>query len=220
MIPGGGLAMSTSVLDYEEQLNRNPRWAMMEGGLHFEKENKVFESLRRITKKLDELGIPYAVVGGMALFHHGYRRFTDDVDLLVTKDDLKTIHEKLEGLGWNPAFTGSKHLKDAQTGVKVEFLTTGDYPGDGKPKPVSFPDPKNSFVTIDGMNFIDLHHLVEMKLASGMSNINRMKDLTDVMEIIKFVPLPAEFVEKINPYVQHKFVELWEAANQYYPDAP
>ena len=193
---------------------------MSEGGLHFEKDNKVFESLRRITGKLQELGIPYAVVGGMALFHHGYRRFTEDVDLLVTKDDLKTIHEKLVGLGWFPPFANSKHLRDAQTGVKIEFLTTGDYPGDGKPKPVSFPDPRFANLEIDGMHFIDLSHLVEMKLASGMSNINRMKDLTDVMEAIKLIPLPAEFAEKLDPYVRDKYAELWDAANQYYPDAP
>jgi hypothetical protein len=43
---------------------------------------------------LKDLGIPYAVVGGKALFQHGLRRFTEDVDLLVTKNDLKIIHDK------------------------------------------------------------------------------------------------------------------------------
>ena len=38
----------------------------------------------------------------MALFRHGLRRFTEDVDLLVTKKDLRLIHEKLEGLGISP----------------------------------------------------------------------------------------------------------------------
>lgn len=32
-----------------------------------------------------------------------------------------------------PPFAGSMRLRDTATGVKVEFLTTGDYPGDGKP---------------------------------------------------------------------------------------
>ena len=48
--------------------------------------------------------------------------------ILVTRAALKQIHEALEGLGYVPPFTGSKHLRDAETGVKIEFLITGDYP--------------------------------------------------------------------------------------------
>ena len=40
--------------------------------------------VQRISRRLDELGIPFVVVGGIAMFHHGFRRFTEDVDLLVT----------------------------------------------------------------------------------------------------------------------------------------
>ena len=52
--------------------------------MHFDKENAVHKTLRKITTRLGDLGIPYALVGGMAMFFHGYRRFTEDVDLLVT----------------------------------------------------------------------------------------------------------------------------------------
>ena len=186
---------------------------MSEGGSHFEEDNKVFQSLRRIAERLNGLGIPYAVVGGMALFFHGYRRFTEDVDLLVTKDNLKIIHEKLEGLGYYPPFQNSKHLRDAQTGVKIEFLTTGDFPGDVKPKPVSFPNPSDAYVEIRGIKFIRLPLLMEMKLASGMSNINRSKDLGDVVEMIKALGLPENLGEELNPYVRNKYAELWVASS-------
>ncbi len=114
-----------TVIPYEQRLKRDFNWALREGSMHFEEESAVQKTLRRIVKRLDELGVPYAVVGGLALFFHGYRRFTEDVDILVTKDDLKRIHEKLEGLGYLPPFEGSKHLRDTDSGVKVEFLTTG-----------------------------------------------------------------------------------------------
>src|SRR5205823_4612171 len=109
--------------------------------MHFEEKSAVHDTLHRITSRLQELKIPYAVVGGMALFYHGFRRFTEDVDILVTRSALEEIHRRLDGLGWIPPFQGSKNLRDAETGVKIEFLVTGEYPGDGKPKPVSFPDP-------------------------------------------------------------------------------
>ena len=129
-----------SVVTYEQRLNADRRWALREGSLHFEKESAVHTSLQRIAKRLDELGVPYALVDGMAMFMHGYRRFTEDVDILVTRDGLKTIHERLEGLGDLPPFAGSKNLRDTQNGVRIEFLISGGYPGDGLPKPVSFPD--------------------------------------------------------------------------------
>jgi hypothetical protein len=199
------------MITYEQKLKQDRRWGFREGSMHFERDSAVHKSLERIVKRLEELGIPYAIVGAMAMFFHGYERFTTDVDLLVTPGDLKRIHECLEGLGYVPPFEGSKHLRDAESGVKIEFLTTGDYPGDGKPKPVAFPDPSQASVEIQGKRFIALPTLIELKLASGMSNPGRLKDLGDVQELIRTLEIPKEFGGQLNPYVREKFDELWAA---------
>src|SRR5258708_33450261 len=99
----------------------------------------------------------------------GPRRFTKSVDFPATADGLKTIHEKLEGLGYVPPFTGSKQLRDTESGVRIEFLVAGQFPGDGKPKPVAFPDPSEAATRIDGIAYLQLPKLVELKLASGMT---------------------------------------------------
>ncbi len=189
---------------------------MNEGGLHFEKDSNVFKALRKIAERLNGLGIDYAVVGGLALFQHGFRRFTEDVDILVTPNDLKTIHEKLEGAGYLPPFQNSKHLRDTVNGVKIEFLTTGDFPGDGRKKPVSFPDPSQSNFEADGIRYLNLHKLVELKLASGISSPHRGKDLIDVQELIKILKLPVSFATELNPSVRSKFEELWKLARKRY----
>ena len=199
---------------YEKLLDRDSRWALSEGSRHFEEGSAVFQALNNIAQRLKSLGISYAVVGGMALFRHGLRRFTEDVDILVTKDDLKTIHEKLEGLGYVAPFAKSKHLRDTQFGVKIEFLTTGDYPGDGKKKPVSFPDPKSVSFEADGISFINLQKLVELKLASGMKNPGRLKDLSDVLELIRLLDLPIDFANQLDPFVKSKYEELWKEARK------
>src|SRR3954471_4346751 len=164
------------MIAYEQLLDRDVWWALREGSMHFEKGSAVHKTLEKITRRLKDLGIPYAVVGGMAMFFHGYRRFTDDVDILVTREGLQEIHRQLEGLGYVPPFAGSKHLRDAEYGVRVEFLVAGEYPGDGKPKPVAFPDPSEASVEIDGIPCLRLPNLVELKLASGMTNPGRLKD--------------------------------------------
>jgi hypothetical protein len=199
---------------YERQLDRDPRWALSEGSRHFEGRSAVFDALHKITRRLNDLGIPYAVVGGMALFRHGLRRFTEDVDILVTRDDLKTIHDRLAGLGYLPPHPRSKHLRDTELGVRIEFLTTGEYPGDGKPKPVVFPEPGPVSFEADGIRYIQLAPLVELKLASGMTNPGRLKDLSDVLELIKALWLSRDFADALNPFVRAKYVELWEAARE------
>jgi hypothetical protein len=122
------------MVTYEQKLNRDLRWALLEGSRHFEKESAVHKTLERITRRLDELGVRYALVGAVAMFYHGYRRFTEDVDLLVNREGLAKIHANLDGRGYRPPFTGSKHLRDTETGVRVEFLVTGDYPAMANPR--------------------------------------------------------------------------------------
>jgi hypothetical protein len=138
------------VVPYEKRLASDARWALSEGSKFFEEKSAVQEALRKITERLNALGIPYAVAGGLALFRHGHRRFTEDVDILVTRQGLTAIHTHLEGPGYLPPFPKSKHLRDTDLGVKIEFLVTGDYPGDGKPKPVAFPDPLTVAIVHEG----------------------------------------------------------------------
>jgi hypothetical protein len=200
---------------YEQLLSQDRRWAMDEGDRHFQKDNAVFKTLRKIAHRLEELGVPYAVAGGMALFAHGFRRFTEDVDILVTREGLKIIHEKLEGLGYVPPFTRSKNLRDTDHGVRIEFLIAGEFPGDGKPKPVAFPDPTSEGVEIDGIDYLSLPRLVELKLASGMTGgVTRLKDFADVVALIETLNLPADFAGSLDPYVRDKYVELWEGVRQ------
>lgn len=200
------------MITYEEQLARDSRWALSEGSRHFEEKSAVQATLHRICKKLNDLGIPYAVVGGMALFQHGLRRFTEDVDILVTPESLKRIHDELEGLGYVRPFAKSKNLRETATGVRIEFLLTGDYPGDGKPKPLPFPDPADVSVEIDGIRYLNLKTLIELKLASGMTNVLRAKDIGDVIGLIEALKLGPEFGQQLNSYVRDRFVELATAA--------
>jgi hypothetical protein len=173
----------------------------------------VFTTLRNLTKRLEEENIPYALVGGMALAAHGFVRMTQDVDLLMTREGLETFKEKFEGRGYVLAFSGAqKTFRDTETQVRIEILITGDYPGDGKPKPVAFPDPALVFTERGGMRVIPIETLIELKLASGMSASHRLRDLADVQDLITTLKLPIEFVERLDFSVQETFRNLWKSA--------
>ncbi|MEX2188289.1 MAG: nucleotidyl transferase AbiEii/AbiGii toxin family protein [Pirellulales bacterium] len=199
------------MIAYEQKLNADRRWAFEEGGMHFERESAVHKTLTKLAARLDDLGIPYAIAGGMALFFHGYRRFTEDIDVVVTADDLKRIHEELEGRGYVPVFAGSKNLRDTEHGVRIEFLVTGQFPGDGLPKPVAFPNPAEKQTVIESARFVPLETLIEMKLASGITSPRRIRDLSDVQEVIAAMSLDDKFAERLDPYVREKYLELWRA---------
>jgi hypothetical protein len=200
-----------TVVAYEKRLKQDTYWALEEGSMHFENASSVHKTMKKVAHRLEELGIPYAVAGAMAMFLHGYERFTVDVDILVTREGLKKLHEELEGRGFLPPFEGSKNLRDTDSGVKIDFMVAGDYPGDGKPKPVAFPDPNMASTVKDGIRLLTLPRLVELKLASGMTNPGRVKDLGDAQELMRALALPEDFAEDLNPFVRDKYRELWAA---------
>ncbi len=180
-----------SMPTYEQQMSQDLGWAMTQGSLFFEDRGKVQESLRRIAIRLEELGISYAIVGGMAMYLHGFRRYTEEVNILVTKESAKKIYEALEGCGYVRPFSNSKNLRDTDSGVKIELLLTGRFPGDGKPKPVSFPDPADVGEVIHGIRCITLPKLVQLKLASGMTAPGSLERLSRCAATRTHAPLAA-----------------------------
>jgi hypothetical protein len=207
--------MTTSrTQDFQETIS-TPSATFGEGLKFFAGKGMVNNALTKIIRRLDELGIDYAVIGAVALNQYGYRRFTEDIHLLLTKAGLERFHREMVGLGYRPAFEGSqRQFRSTDENVRVEIITAGEYPGDGRPKPVRFPNPSEAISEIDGIKTITLEKLVELKLASGMSAPHRLKDLADVQELIKVKALTADFGNKLDPSVREKYLELQNAVAQ------
>ena len=62
------------------------------------------DDVRTILSSLNEAGIRYLVVGGLAVAAHGYVRFTDDLDLVVqlSPENVHNAMAVLRGLGYGP----------------------------------------------------------------------------------------------------------------------
>jgi len=172
----------------------------------------VQNALKRLAGVLDAAGIPYAIAGAMALNQHGYHRVTIDVDVLLTRDGLERLKREVVGRGYLEKFPGSKGLRDTEHGVTIDVLLAGEFPGDGKPKPVRFPDPATVAVRGEHAAFLPLETLIELKLASGLSAPHRLKDLADVLELIRAAGLPESISARLDPSVRAKYAELWSAA--------
>jgi hypothetical protein len=178
-------------------------------GRFFMGEADVQRALEKLVRLLDAHHIPYAIVGALALNEYGYQRTTVDVDVLLTADGLIALKAAAIGRGYTEKFPGSRGLRDAEHAVPIDVVIAGEFPGDGKPKPVVFPDPATAALRGARVALLPLGLLVELKLASGMTAPHRLRDLADVQELIRILQLSDAFADGLNPFVRAKYLELW-----------
>jgi hypothetical protein len=194
------------------EIDRRTEALLEEAEAYFMGEGGVHNAAAAIARRLTEAGIDYAIAGAIALGEHGFKRLTVDVDILIRRDGLDRFKAEWLGRGYLDVRPGGKSVRDTINDVKIDFLLTGDFPGDGKPKPVAFPDPRDAAIAGDKYRVVSLPRLVEMKLASGMTAPHRLQDLADVLRLIRAADLPRDFGAQIDPYVRAKFEELWLAS--------
>lgn len=185
-------------------------------GAYFMNKSPVHLAAEEIARHLEEAGIDYAIAGALSLGVHGFVRATEDVDVIVTHEGLAKFKERWLGRGYVNLRAGGKPVRDTTHNVRIDFLLTGDFPGDGKPKPVAVPEPRAASISGEKYRVVSLPTLIELKLASGMTAPHRMHDLADVMRLIHVSRIPRDFAEQLNPYVREKFAELWTLAQ--HPD--
>jgi hypothetical protein len=201
----------TAVLSIE-QVRRNYEDGLELARRYFLGEADVQRAAKRLATTLDGMGVPYAICGALAVTAYGHARMTQGVDVLLTADGLRRFKEQWLGKGWVERFSGSKGMRDAEHNVKIDVLLAGEFPGDGKPKPVVFPDPAAVAIDLGGTKTIVLPKLIELKLASGMTAPDRPRDLDDVIQLIRANALPREFRSELDRWVHTKFEELWQYA--------
>jgi hypothetical protein len=173
--------------------------------MFFGRRDKVHQTVRRLAKQLEKAGIPYALLGAMAVNAHGARRTTDDADFLLTRDGLDRFRKEFVGKAFDPVPGRSRRFVDKKNGVTVDILVTGQYPGRGGPKPFAFPDPSAASEAIDQIRVVTLPQLIQLKLAAG-----RHYDFGDVVFLIRVHNLDESFLAQIHPSVHRDFIECLE----------
>jgi len=140
---------------------------------------------------LREYGIKPVIVGGLAVQRHGYRRFTEDVDILISRSD----YERLENDG--KIKFGMLKVKP---GIQIDVLWEGR---DGNPHPDFVRDGNSYYPTLEG--------LIYLKLLA-----RRIKDRADVVELLKTNGLSHKLYKQVRSFLPAEmhtlFQELWEAA--------
>jgi hypothetical protein len=173
----------------------------------------VASTAEKVAKKMSQHNIRYAIIGGFALNIHGYKRHTEDIDVLIHSDDLSKFMDKVVYSGFTPRFPGAKRsFRDPVSYTGVDLLVSGEYPGDGKPGPIAFPIPDASNIeVIEDVQIINLPTFIDLKLASYNSmKKKRMKDRTDVEGLVKSLSLGKDFATRLHESVRDEFCAIVE----------
>lgn len=156
---------------------------------------------------LAHVGAPHAILGGVAVCLHGYRRNTVDVDLLVRTEDMAAIRETLTtaGFRWDES---AREFRD-HAGIPVQFVAAGERAGKGSEVLLPSPADADVAVMIEGLPVLSLAALIESKLACGEGDARRMhRDFADVVELIAVHGLDGTFARHLHTLVRPAFRRL------------
>lgn len=160
----------------------------------------LFESIFR---ELEERGVKYLVIGGIAVNFHGYDRVTGDLDILVgfEKENLEKFVAAIKSLRWRPrlpvsleAFAQPKNRESwkKQKGMKV----------------FSIYNPKNEVEHIDVMteNYIDFKQAYQNKKLIFARGIQI--PLASIPDLIQLKKIAGRDRDKVDIMALEKIMEF------------
>jgi hypothetical protein len=170
---------------------------------------KVRDRLLRSTAALEAAGVPYAVIGGNAVMawveqaDEAAVRFTQDVDLVLRRDDLERAKAALEKAGFvHRRSTGIEMFLDgpgAKARDAVHVIFSGEKVRPEYVAPV--PDVAES-VSFKSYRVLALEAVVRMKLTS-----NRRKDQVHLLDMLGVglidATWPARYPPELAARLQH-----------------
>jgi hypothetical protein len=176
--------------------------------MFFEKKGPVWDTLRALQHRLDDAGIDYVVIGGMALTAHKYNRQTIDVDVVLTPAGYETFRSRFENNPYARGEGAPRRFIDLESEVKIDFLVAGELAGDRrKNRSVCFPQPTEAEMHGD-LRTVSLARLIELKLVTW-----RYKDWGDVVELIRENCLPESFADQLDPSIRSAYVQCYDQAS-------
>jgi hypothetical protein len=166
--------------------------------------DQLFEKMRRIHGALDAAGIPYRIIGGVAIFLHiserdpEKARMTRDLDLAVYRDDLQRITAAAERAGFRYRHAAGLDMlvegANARAGSAIHFVFA--------PAPLSEP-----VRSAEGILLAPVADLVRMKLTSF-----RLKDKVHLQDLDSVGLITAEIEQSLPEHLRERLTEV-RAAN-------
>jgi hypothetical protein len=175
-------------------------------------ESKFARALAALEKLARKEGIPMAIVGGLAAIHHGYQRFTKDIDVVVQSSCLDVLTRVAPRHGIKVIWKDVDGWHKLQfEGVPIDVVPQGRKPH--KDAPTTIPAPEQLGVR-EGAGYATVAGWMETKLGSY-----RIQDRADVVQVIKTSSAATlrrirKHLSKAHTVYLERFEELLAAARE------
>src|SRR6516225_2138039 len=176
------------------------------------RESKFVKALATLKALSRKEGISMAIVGGLAAIHHGYERFTKDIDVVVQSGHLDILPRVAPQYGIKVIWKDPDGWHKLQCeGVPIDVVPEGRKPR--KDAPTAIRNPKQLGVR-EGAGYAGIAGWMETKLGSY-----RVQDRADVVQVLKMTT-PAtlkkirKHLGKAHAIYLRRFDELLEAAQE------
>jgi hypothetical protein len=166
------------------------------------REDPANRTMRRLVTRLRRAKVAHAIMSGMAVYAHGHRRMTDDVDVLLTSAGLEKFKKLHVPKHFEPVPGRPRRFIDRNNGIILDCLVTGLFPGSGRPGPFAFPNPKDVRQLLERVEYVNLETLIQLKLAA-----RRYQDFADVVNLIRVNDLDESYLASLHPSVRQDFIE-------------
>ena len=134
------------------------------------------EALPALRALLDAVGLSFKLIGGLAVVHHGYARFTADIEVLVDVDGPARLADHARAHGF--VEIRPRRLVHQATGVRVDLVVARELI---RPRMrASFPAPESLAASPRDPAYVALAPPLELKLRAG-----RAQDIADVTQLLK-----------------------------------
>lgn len=158
-----------------------------------------------LDKILKQINVAADLIGGVALQYYGYKRYTEDIDLLINRNDYDALANAIVSAG---GFSLGKNNRFELNNYQIQLCYNGLKVSD-----TVFPKPSSNN---PGLNVISLKVLLKMKIEAGM---NRAKDRADFIELIKRGKINKEYIETelypiLSKMQQQTASALWDKASK------
>jgi hypothetical protein len=166
------------------------------------------ETLWQLTERahgsLEKKTVPHAIVGGVAVCLHGYRRNTVDLVLLIRPEDTASLRSAFEAEGFQSS--AADRAFRSTSGVAVQLVVAGESEGAGQAATFPNSDDAECTTTIEGLPVLSLAQLIQAKLACGLGDLRRThNDFADVVELIATHRLNSSFARLLYKSVRKEF---------------
>jgi len=172
--------------------------------------------LGAIAHAAEERGLPFLLIGGLAVVEHGYGRTTDDMDLMIRRADQAAWIELFAALNYRPWQDGDSFMQFELTtgkGMPLDIMLTNDetfsqlHAGAMRRTVLGVSVPLPSLSHLLALKFHAIRH------TRGSRGMKDMGDVASLIEVNRVDVTTPEFRELCDKYGT---VELYDYCQRHY----